>query len=96
MRSATASLSPLERYALTVLEAHREEIADLDGAFLQDKAEECGLLYYVEVTEPCGDYCRCAEYDDFPQQCLRLKPEFEPKMALLRRTESTSKGGERG
>lgn len=79
------TISPLERYGLAVLEAHRQDFSDLDGAFLQEEAERCGLLYCVEVTEPCGEYCRCSEYEDFPQQCLRLKPEFEPKMSEHRK-----------
>lgn len=82
------SISPLERYGLAVLDAHRQDIGDLDGGYLQDEAERCGLLYYVEVAEPCGDDCRCVSYDDFPQQCLRLKPEFEPKMSAHRKERS--------
>ena len=83
--STKEPVTPLERYALTVLDAHRGSIGDLDGGFLQSKAEACGLLYCVEVAEPCGDHCPCAEYGDFPQQCLRLKPELEPKMAEHRK-----------
>ena len=44
---------------------------DLDGGAAQDKAEEMGLLVRVRVTEPCGERCQCAEWDDFPQICLR-------------------------
>lgn len=46
--------------------------SDLDGGSAQDKAEELGLLIRVSVTEPCGDQCVCAEYGDFPQECLRM------------------------
>lgn len=95
-RSAISALTQLERYGLAVLEAHRRDIGDLDGGFLQDTAEKLGLLYYVEVTEPCGEYCRCAEYDDFPQQCLRLKPEFEPKMAEHRKASAEADRGTPG
>ena len=58
------------KFALTVLEESRDNLCDLDGGWLQDKAEQCGLLVRIEVTEPCGENCQCAEYDDFPQQCL--------------------------
>jgi len=51
---------------------HHSELGDLDGASLQDKLVELGLLVEVHVTEPCGEDCRCAEWDDFPQECLRL------------------------
>lgn len=51
----------------------RENIGDdLDGGAAQDKAEELGLLIRVQVTESCGDRCVCAEYGDFPQECLRI------------------------
>jgi hypothetical protein len=44
---------------------------DLEGGAAQDKAEALGLLVRVPVTKPCGENCFCAEYDDFPQECLR-------------------------
>lgn len=76
-------LTPLERYGAVVLDAHREEIGDLDGGFLQDQAEACGLLHYVDANEPCEGYCRCAEYDPaFPQRCLRIKPEIKERMEI--------------
>lgn len=84
-------LTPLERYALEVLDEHRNEITDLDGGWLQDTAEKFGLLVSVPVTERCGEYCRCAEYGDFPQDCLRLKAEFEPKMAEHRASDREAK-----
>ena len=62
----------LQTFGLAVLKETREGLGDIDGGWLQDKAEECGLLVRVTVTEPCSDeHCRCAEYDDFPQECLR-------------------------
>jgi hypothetical protein len=42
----------------------------------QDKAEELCLLIRVTATEACGENCKCAEYDDFPQECLRLNKEL--------------------
>ena len=62
----------LIEFAQWVIHEHRSEIGDIDGGDLQDKLEELGLLERVRVTEPCGEYCRCVEYDDFPQECLRL------------------------
>lgn len=56
----------LARFGLMCLEESRELLGDLDGAWLQDKATECGLLEPVEVTEQnvCSgdeaDYCECA------------------------------------
>jgi hypothetical protein len=34
----------------------------IDGFEFQDIAEEHGLLVPVDVFEPCGEGCRCAEY----------------------------------
>lgn len=70
-----ALLRPLAQFALAVLEESRSELADLDGGWIQDRAEKLGLLVCVPVTEPCGDECRCAEYGAFPQDCLRYSAE---------------------
>ena len=56
-----------------VLAIHREDFNDVDGGTLQDIAEECGLLERITVTKPCGENCECAQYGDFPQECLRLR-----------------------
>ena len=61
-------MDALTKFGLAVLEESRDELGDLDGGWLQDKAEELGLLVRVPVTEPCGELCRC---DDFPMDCLR-------------------------
>jgi hypothetical protein len=62
-----------KQFALAVLMESREHLgSDIDGGWLQDKAEEFGLLKRVTVTEPCGEICSCAEYDDFPQECLQI------------------------
>lgn len=69
-------LSRLERFALAVLEEARgDSIGYIDGGWLQDKGEELGVLVKVPVTEPCGELCQCAEYGDFPQDCLRYSDE---------------------
>lgn len=59
-------------FARWVIAEHREHCGDIDGGSIQDKLEELGLLVSVPVTEPCGENCLCAEYGDFPQECLRL------------------------
>ena len=65
-------MSALEKFALAVLEESRNELCDLDGGWLQDKAEELGLLVREEAVEACDEeWCKCAEYGDFPQSCLR-------------------------
>lgn len=75
-----ATLTALEQFALTVLNESRIELCDLDGGWIQDKAEELGLLVRVPVTEPCGEDCVC----DMPGDCLRFSPEV---IVLLRETE---------
>ena len=68
LRGKLAEAENFQRFAIAVLEESREELADLDGGWLQDTAEEFGLLERITVTEPCGEMCRC---EDFPQECLR-------------------------
>lgn len=43
-----------------------------DGGDIQELGERYGLLVPHTVTEPCGEYCSCAEWDDFPQTCYRI------------------------
>ena len=63
-----AEAENFQRFAIAVLEESREELTDINGGWLQDTAEEFGLLERITVTEPCGEMCRC---EDFPQECLR-------------------------
>jgi len=70
----TPDAQAFEQLGRWVLKEHRGECADVDGGSIQEKAEALGLLVRVPVDEPCGDTCWCAEYGDFPQVCLRLKP----------------------
>lgn len=61
------------------LRAFANDIIDeyqLDVEGVQDIAVKHGLLAAVNVTEPCGPDCRCAEYG-FPTECYR-------KTALLK------------
>lgn len=61
-------------FARWVIAEHRSVVGDLDGGSIQDELEELGLLERIEVQEPCGEGCRCAEYygGEFPTECLRL------------------------
>lgn len=45
---------------------------DVDGGWLQDKAEEIGVLIPVPVTEACSEGCPCSDYG-FPTTCYRLE-----------------------
>ena len=46
----------------------------IDAGDLQAWGLKHGFLVEVEATEPCGDDCACAEWDDFPQPCIRFAP----------------------
>jgi hypothetical protein len=71
-----AELTKLKAFALWALAGYRgDELGDIDGGDLQDKAEALGLLVGVTVTEPCGEGCNCMDWDDFPQTCYRI-PEW--------------------
>ena len=73
-------MNALEQFALAVLEESSNELSDQDDGWLQDKAEELGLLVRVQVFEPCSENCWCAEYDAFPQQCLRYSDAIKTAM----------------
>jgi hypothetical protein len=78
------ALTKAARFGLLVLRESREGLTDLDGGWLQDCAEQCGLLHRVKVTEACGTACRCAEYyDEWPSECLRPRPAVLAVLALL-------------
>ena len=50
---------------------------DIDGGTLQEKACEFGVMKRVSVTEPCCEFCPCAEFignDGIPAYCYR--PNF--------------------
>lgn len=52
---------------------------DLDGGDLQEIAEKFGLIKPIQVSEPCGPSCSCAEYDStFPTTCYRRQPIISP------------------
>jgi len=68
---------PVRAFGLRVLEASRKDMGDVDGGDIQDWALELGVLVQVPVTEPCGENCRCAEYGNFPQECIRLAAQTD-------------------
>ena len=63
-------LRQLEAFTAAIMEDWHE--GDLDGGSRQDIAVKHGVLLETVVTEPCGENCNCADYDDFPQSCYRL------------------------
>jgi hypothetical protein len=64
-------LVSLRGFAAAILPMDEDFIGDVDGGQLQDAAEKHGLLVAIEVSEPCGEGCNCADYGDFPQTCYR-------------------------
>jgi hypothetical protein len=46
---------------------------DIDGAESQDKALALGIVYPVEMHEPCREACACTVWDDFPLTCYRFR-----------------------
>jgi hypothetical protein len=60
------------------------ETHGVDGFEAQDLAVKYGLLAPVEVTEPCGEGCACAEFDD----------DFSGGATCYRRTELLNGKGE--
>lgn len=52
-----------------------DEASEISVADLQDEALKRGLMIEVEVTEPCGEFCACAELGEgFPMTCLKYGP----------------------
>lgn len=87
-------LEKLARFGLLCLEESRDELADLDGGWLQDTAVSCGILVPVEVNAPCHESeCRCAEYGDFPQACFRYANGIDVLQAKFDSHSSCASGG---
>lgn len=82
----------LIRFAAAVIDQAQNDghPGDVDGGWLQDKAEELGVLVAVPVNEPCVDVeagnCVCAEYG-FPTSCYRIEA-----MVQLALTEAETTG----
>ena len=65
-------IDKLRAFAQDVLASWPE---DLCGADVESYAVKHGLLIQVEMQEPCGESCQCAEMDvDFPTTCYRRTP----------------------
>jgi hypothetical protein len=80
-----AAARPLATLGLACLDEARQELGDLDGGWLEDKATELGVLTAHEVTEPCRpdhEGCRCAEYG-FPCICYRDSEAVKAYRALV-------------
>lgn len=68
----TPEAEPLRKFALWAIDESSEAMS-FDGADVQDKAVELGLLVEVQASEPCGESCSCAEFG-FPVTCYRPTP----------------------
>lgn len=80
--------------AVWVLDTHQEnECCDIDGADIEERAIQCGLLIYEKRDQPCGEdgACWCASYfhqNEWPVDCLRLAPGVrETANELIQRNE---------
>jgi hypothetical protein len=72
-------MTPLEGFGLWCLQQMRDPSpGDIDGGSAQDEAERLGLLIRTEVHGPCGELCNCAEWGEFPQDCLRINTHLMP------------------
>jgi hypothetical protein len=70
--------SPLELFAMEVIDNSREYMGDVDGGWIQDRAAALGILVETPVTEACGEECQCAEFG-FPSECYRYSAAVQAK-----------------
>lgn len=72
-------LNQLAALGAWALMTHRNdgEPGDVDGASIQDRALELGLLQSRAVAQACGDACACAGFVDFPTQCLFIPDDVQ-------------------
>ncbi len=68
--AAEAENERLRKFAGKVLNKSCEESIDVSCGDIEDWATQCGLLEQVTMTADCGDDCKCAEWTDFPLECL--------------------------
>jgi len=87
----------LQSFALAVLKQwHGDgERGDLDGAWLQDAAEEACVCVETERVTPCGPVCGCEDYEGDGQtvQCMPIRDDVFAMMQAERATTPTE--GER-
>lgn len=76
------ALRPLAQFGLSLLNEHREWCDDIDGGYVQQAAEDWGLLAHVRAPVACGAECRCREYG-LPADCLRETPVMQAARAAL-------------
>lgn len=68
LRAQSSGAAKLAAFGAWCAQEFRRELADVDGGSAQDAMERLGLLKRIEVTEPCGEGCVCAEVG-FPADC---------------------------
>ena len=75
----------LLRFAGRILTVTRKEYGggDVEGGDVQEWMLADGLLETRMVTEPCGESCVCAEWDEFPQDCHFLTALGDKALAAL-------------
>jgi len=75
-RRLREALKPLVKFGLAILDHwHEDHGCDIDGTFVQDAAESCGVTECIKVDKACHeDQCACAEITDFPTNCIRSAP----------------------
>jgi hypothetical protein len=56
------------------------EGGSLDGGELQGLLVDVGVLVPIQVDEPCGEGCNCAEFGDFPMTCYRLADQWREEV----------------
>lgn len=91
-RDAAVTDARLAAFGAWAAHEFRAELGDVDGGSAQYAMQRCGVLVAVEVTEPCGEDCRCAEYGDWPMQCYRYAPGIADAIAARQPTAQEPKG----
>lgn len=79
-RERVDALTPLARLGLAALEACRDG-DDYEGYDIQDAAEKFGVVVGVPSDRPCGEDCRCEEYD--ADICYRDTPATTAARSFL-------------
>ena len=71
----------LARFALKCAGCMRKG-CNVDGGDVQEWLVEAGYLVPVRVTEACDpEDCECACYNEFPQTCYRIAPQYITALA---------------
>ena len=75
----------LEGYWCSTFEVPRNEP---DGGDIQELGVKYGLLVPRTATEPCGEHCTCAEWDNFPLECHSIHPVVYGRAEIVARLEA--------